>query len=172
MSDALAPAPELFVAVGAIVRLTAADLVAVERSAQRSPRRRARFCAHTQRNDLLHEMLICLARDTYVRPHRHPGKSESFHIIRGELDVVLFHDDGAIREIIRMGPYSSGLAFFYRLSEPCYHTVVVKSEQVLFHETTNGPFDPAETDYAPWAPPEGDADCKAYLRSLCEGGRP
>ena len=101
-------------------------------------------------------MLICLARETYIRPHRHAGKSESFHMIDGELDVVLFHDDGAIREVIRMGPYQSRQPFFYRLMEPCFHTVLVSTPHAVFHETTNGPFDPADTEFASWAPAEGD----------------
>ena len=113
------------------------------------------LCMHPTPADPLHEMIICLARSTYVRPHRHEGKSESFHIIEGELDVVLFHDDGAVREVIRMGPYQSGQVFFYRLMEPCFHTVLVNTPHVLLHETTNGPFDPEDTEYATWAPPEG-----------------
>jgi cupin fold WbuC family metalloprotein len=157
---------EVLVAAGGVVRLAAADLAPIVERATRSPRRRARLCAHPGPADPLHEMLICLARDTYVRPHRHAGKSESFHVIDGELDVVLFHDDGAIREVIRLGPYASGRAFFYRLMEPCFHTVLVNTPHALFHETTNGPFDPAETEFAPWAPAEGDRGAAAYIERL------
>ncbi len=108
------------------MRVTAADLAAVRDRGTRSPRKRARLCTHPVPTDPLHEMLICLARGTYVRPHRHAGKSESFHIIEGELDVLLFHDGGSIREVIRMGPYQSGKVFFYRLMEPCFHTVLAE----------------------------------------------
>ncbi len=44
-------------------------------------RKRVRLCAHPSQDDLLHEMLIVHERSTYVRPHKHPGKSESIHII-------------------------------------------------------------------------------------------
>ena len=108
-------------------------------------------------------MIICLARGTYVRPHRHVGKSESFHIMEGELDVVLFEDDGAVREVIRMGSYQSGQVFFYRLMEPRFHTVLVRSPHVLVHETTNGPFDPADTEFATWSPAEGDPSAAGYI---------
>jgi cupin fold WbuC family metalloprotein len=157
---------EVMVASDDIVRVTAADLAAFRERATRSTRKRARLCAHRTTADPLHEMLICLARGTYVRPHRHGGKSESFHIIEGELDVVLFHDDGTVREVIPMGPYASGKVFFYRLAEPCYHTVVVNTPHVLFHETTNGPFDPADTEFAEWAPAEGDASAAEYVNEL------
>jgi cupin fold WbuC family metalloprotein len=175
MMGTRARSAEVLVASGEIVRVTAADLAAIENEALKNPRKRARFCAHTDNTDPLHEMLICLARDTYVRPHRHEGKSESFHMIAGELDVVLFHADGRVREVIRMGPYSSGKVFFYRLMEPCFHTVLVKTPQALFHETTNGPFDPLDTEFAPWAPVEGDIASAAFidrLRHTCETALP
>src|SRR5687767_10943614 len=92
---------------GGVVCLAAIDVERVRERGIRAERKRARICAHPSAADPLHEMIICLDRGTYIRPHRHAGKSESFHIIDGELDVVLFEDDGAIREVIRMGPYQS-----------------------------------------------------------------
>ena len=55
-----------------------------------------RICLHNSVEDNLHEMLIVLPRHLYVRPHRHIGKSESFHIIEGELDVFIFDNDGNV----------------------------------------------------------------------------
>jgi cupin fold WbuC family metalloprotein len=158
--------PEVLVASGGVVRVTAADVAEVVARGAGSPRKRARLCAHPSPADALHEMLICLARETYVRPHRHAGKSESFHIIEGELDVVLFDDAGAVRDVIAMGPYQSGRAFFYRLMEPCFHTVLVKTPFALFHETTNGPFDAADTEFAEWSPPEGGTAAGEYIDRL------
>ena len=166
MTDTRELSAEVLVASGGVVRVTATDLAAVRDRGVHSPRRRARLCAHPDPADPLHEMLICLARGTYVRPHRHAGKSESFHIIEGELDVVLFRHGGAVHEVIPMGPYQSGKVFFYRLTEPCYHTVLVNTPHVLFHETTNGPFNPADTEFAPWAPPEGDPQAAEFMSRL------
>lgn len=140
------------VAAGGVVCLAAADVERVREQSLRSARQRARICAHPVTDDPLHEMIICLNRGTYIQPHRHAGKSESFHMIEGELSVVLFEDNGEIRQVIRMGPYQSQQTFFYRLMEPCFHTVLVRTPQAVFHETTNGPFDQADTEYAPWAP--------------------
>jgi len=148
--------PEVQVASGDVVRLGTRDVKQLHDRAHRVERNRVRICAHPSTDDPLHEMIICLERDTYIRPHRHAGKSESFHMIDGELDVVLFDDDGAIRQIIRMGPYGSRASFFYRLMEPCFHTVLVRTPLATFHETTNGPFNPGDTENAAWAPPEGD----------------
>ena len=166
MTGVRVASPEVLVATGGVVCVTAADVAEVVARATRSPRNRARLCAHPSPADALHEMLICLARETYVRPHWHAGKSESFHIIEGELDVVLFDDAGTVRDVIAMGPYQSGKAFFYRLMEPCFHTVLVKSPFALFHETTNGPFDAADTEFAEWSPPEGSAAVVEFVDRL------
>ena len=166
MTSVRSASPEVLVAAGGVVRVTAADVAEVVARAARSPRKRARLCAHPSPTDVLHEMLICLARETYVRPHRHAGKSESFHIIDGELDVVLLDDAGAVRDVIEMGPYQSGKVFFYRLMEPCFHTVLVKTTFALFHETTNGPFDAADTEFAEWAPVEGEPEVATYIERL------
>ncbi len=157
---------EVLVSAGGVVKVTAADMSEVVRRGTRSSRKRARLCTHPDSSDRLHEMLICLAAGTYVRPHRHVGKSESFHIIDGELDIVLFHDTGTIREVIRMGPYHAGKTFFFRLMEPCFHTVLVKSQHVLFHETTNGPFNPADNEYAAWAPAENEPGVEPFLDTV------
>src|SRR5204862_7136681 len=127
-------------ATGGVGRITDGGVGMVKGTGTTNARRRARLCAHPNPDDPLHEMLIVLDRGTYVRPHRHAGKSESFHVIEGELDVVLFDYDGTVRDVVRMGPYGSGRAFYYRLMEPCYHTVLVSTPFALFHETTNGPF--------------------------------
>jgi hypothetical protein len=66
-----------------------------------------------------------------------------------------------------MGPLDSGLTFFYRLSNACFHAVVPESEYVIFHETTNGPFDPGDTEYAKWAPPETEPEAaRKYVDDL------
>lgn len=157
---------EVFQADGGVIRVTAADVAEVVRKGTTNARRRSRLCAHPGPSDRLHEMLIVLDRGTYIRPHRHAGKSESFHLIEGELDVVIFRDDGSVREVVRMGPYGSGKAFFYRLAEPCFHSVLVNTPFALFHETTNGPFDRADTEFAAWSPAEGEAEAAAFVEGL------
>ena len=135
--------------------------------ARENERRRMRLCAHRSSDDALHEMLIVHTPETYVRPHKHLAKSESFHVIEGEADVVLFDEEGRIVELISMGPYPSGACFYYRLADPYYHGLVIHSELFLFHETTNGPFDRRDTLFAPWSPPENDpAAVRAYREQL------
>jgi cupin fold WbuC family metalloprotein len=149
------------------VKVDSDDIVRLVESSKKNQRRRIRLCTHQDVDNPLHEMIIIHERDTYVRPHRHPGKSESFHVIEGLVDIVLFADDGTVDEVIPMGDYQSGLKFYYRLRQPLYHTLVIHSEILVFHETTNGPFRKENTIFASWSPEEGDQDgAESFLAEL------
>ncbi len=75
--------PDVFYTTRSLVQVSEADLQWLQDKARVSPRGRARLCAHPDPDASVHEMLICLARTTYVRPHRHQ-RSESAHIIRAQ----------------------------------------------------------------------------------------
>lgn len=135
-----------------IVKVDSDTIAFLESVAQKSSRRQSRLCTHSNENDKVHEMLIIHEKDIYVRPHKHLSKSESFHIMQGEVDIVLFDDSGDITNVIELGEYASGKPFYYRFNIEVYHTVMIKSEVAIFHETTLGPFNPEDTVYATWAP--------------------
>lgn len=147
---------EVLVADEPLVRLTGADIDTLKRKAGENARARVRLCAHPTVDDRLHEMFIVHQRDTYVRPHKHLGKTESAHIVDGLATWVIFDEAGRVTDTIRMGAYGSGLPFYYRMSRPSYHTLLIHSEWLVFHEITNGPFDPDQTVFAPWAPSNDD----------------
>ena len=158
---------EVLASTGDVVTVNRQDLEGLKRAAAASPRKRFRLCAHQSVVDDLHEMVVVLSRETYVRPHKHLGKSESFHLVEGELLVVLFDEAGAITQVIAMSPPTGGGSWFYRLSASRYHAVMPLSEMVVFHETTNGPFRREDTVWAPWAPAEEDRGlAEAYVSDL------
>jgi cupin fold WbuC family metalloprotein len=112
-------------------------------------------------------MLIVHEHGAYVRPHKHLGKTESAHVIEGLADVVVFDDHGEVSDVFSLGDYSSGLSFYYRMATPTYHMLIIRSDVLVFHEITNGPFDRAKTVFAPWAPDDGDTDLIAsFLAEL------
>jgi len=147
---------EVYSANSNIISTDFAEINRLKKEVLSTPYNRIRLCAHQNADDLLHEMLIVIAQGSYVRPHKHINKSESFHIIEGMLDVIIFNDNGDIIEIIPMGKPSSGRKFFYRLSMSWFHTLVLRTKVVVFHETTNGPFIKENTICAPWSPEPGD----------------
>lgn len=164
---------EVLVTSEAITKVAQPDIEFLKKRVALSPRKRIRFCAHPASDHNLHEMMIVLAKGTYVRPHKHDNKVESFHIIEGAVDVILFEESGTIHEVIRMGDYTSGKNFYYRLAEPRYHTLILRSDLLILHETTNGPFKKSDTIFAPWAPEEGDEKGIAkFMQKLAESVAP
>jgi cupin fold WbuC family metalloprotein len=149
---------EVYVAEDSIVTIGPSEIAFVKEKARTSTRRRARICAHRSNSDALHEMVIALQSESYIRPHRHVGKVESFHVIEGTVDVVVFDDHGAIVNVVELGDLSTGRNVYYRLSDSRFHTLLIHGDQLVIHEVTNGPFDPALTLLAPFAPDENSTD--------------
>lgn len=142
------------------------DLVELKRLASLNPRQRVRFCAHRSPDDRLHEMFIVHTRDCYVRPHRHLGKAESISILEGEVDLVLFNADGTVLRVLAMGSPQSGRTFFHRLSEPVFHTLLIRSEYLVFHEITEGPFVRTQTEFPVWAPQDNTGEAATFIANL------
>lgn len=160
---------EVLVADVPLVQISRGDIEMLKERARSTPRRRIRICAHRTTDDPLHEMLIVHGADAYVRPHKHPGKSESIHVIEGTATVVFFEDTGAVSEMLRVGDYSSRRQFYVRIAEPVFHTLLIDSDVLVFHEVTNGPFRREDTVFAPWSPEEEDvAAATAFRRRLAE----
>ena len=123
---------EVLYAENEVVVFGKADLEELKRLAMLTPRKRIRLCTHRNPSDSLHEMFIIHTKDTIVPPHKHIGKTESFSILEGRVDVILFHDDGKVHETIRMGDPASGLPFYYRLADPIFHTLNIHSDFLVF----------------------------------------
>lgn len=158
---------EVFVADESIVRLGAEQITFLKQQALSSNRKRARICTHRSNEDALHEMLIAISADSYIHPHKHTSKVESFHIIEGLVDVVVFDDAGAIVDVVELGDVSTGKNFYYRLSDSLFHTLLIHSDFLVVHEVTNGPFVANETILASFAPPESSyEEALAYVADL------
>lgn len=164
--------PEVFYASEPIVTADAPDVERLKSEARSARRHRARLCTHLSLDDPLHEMFIVHSAGTYVRPHRHVGKSESFHVVDGIMDVAVFDEGGGVVKAFRMGPYGTGHVFYCRLNQSAFHSFVFRTPLVVFQEITNGPFDPSRTQFAPWAPPEDDVAAAAYFSWLQDASVP
>jgi cupin fold WbuC family metalloprotein len=158
---------EVLEAKDPIVTVSYADIEFLKISAAQNERKRIRLCTHRGVNNLLHEMLIVHEKGIYVRPHKHLLKSESVHIIEGLVDVIVFDDIGNVSDVISMGDYSSRLKFYYRMPDPYYHTLLIRSDVLVFHEVTNGPFKKEDTIFAPWSPDENNIFAlKGFIEKL------
>ena len=149
---------EVFYSDAAVVTANDDDIAELKRLAAQSPRLRSRLCTHPDASAGVHEMLIVHHRDAYVRPHKHLGKPESFYVIEGTALVVIFEDDGRLRDVLDMAPFGHGRTCYYRMPDEVNHTILITSEWLVFHETTAGPFQPAMTTFPAWAPDGHDLD--------------
>lgn len=159
--------PEVFLAEGPISAIGRSELDILKAAVKASAKRRARINTHPDGEDTLHEMIIAIDPSSYVRPHKHPGKSEAFHIVEGDVDIVVFRDDGEIDRILPLGAPGSGRSFYYRMSAPFFHTLVIRSDVLIVHEITNGPFRPQATIFADFAPDDSEPrKAEAYQADL------
>lgn len=123
-----------------IVCINRENLEKIRTAAGISSLRRARFCLHLSHEDKVQQMVLAFCRDTVVPIHRHTGKSESFHVIEGRLEVLLFDDKGEKSDVILMGPVESGLTFIHRINRNAWHTIRPLTEMVILHEIVAGPY--------------------------------
>lgn len=158
--------PGVFTAKGPITCITNEDISIIKKDAYASPLLRSRICIHNNTDDPVQEMIIALCKDSYIPPHRHVGKTESFHIIYGQADILFFEKTGDISHMISLG-IDAPDGFYYRLSAPLFHTVLSRGEMVVIHETITGPFHPEENLKAPFAPDDKDYyAARKYLAML------
>ena len=97
-------------------------------------------------------MIIVFHKDTIITPHRHPlGRSESYHLIEGAMNVYFFDDEGNTKNAIRLEEQSKNKNFYYRLSSHTWHLPVPTTEFMIYHETITGPFlSEEDIEYPVW----------------------
>ena len=118
--------------------------------AQKDPNKRARICLHKNDEEMVQEMIIAFCKDSYIRPHRHIDKSESYHIIEGRIEIIFYNDSGIEIDKVVLSDKIDEHPFLFRISNSAWHTVVPKSDFVIIHEVTKGPFNKNSSEFADW----------------------
>jgi len=144
----------------------------LKKKASISPCYKSRVCLHESLNDSLQDMLICLNRKSYVRPHKHRNKEESLQIIEGRFLLVLFDDRGAVIGKKIFGPCIKKNSILCRIREGVWHTVIPISSFVVIHEVTTGMENGLmDRVYAPWSPENGGIEATKFTRAILKAGR-
>jgi cupin fold WbuC family metalloprotein len=134
------------------------------KEARKTPNGCFRICLHSSINSPIQQMVIAFTRKTYFPPHRHPNKTESYHILSGRVVVVFFSDEGDIVHSFIMDKDDKKSVQIYRQNGCYWHTIVVLSDFAVIHEIVNGPYIKIENEYVGWAPSEEDNDAKDAFR--------
>ena len=125
-----------------------------------------RLCLHEGPDALLHDMIVVQYAGQYFRPHKHLEKSESYHMIKGEMGVVIFDDEGKAVDACRMD--ASGTAI-YGVGTGMYHTNFPLTDVAVYHESRPGPFVPGDSVFAPWGPDGEDEEAaRKFVAELAE----
>jgi cupin fold WbuC family metalloprotein len=149
--------------------LTHAQLDELTAKAASGPRRRAHLSVHASAEDPVQRYFVAARPESYFRPHRHLTKAELAIVVRGRLDVLTFDAEGRVLE--RHGIGEGADHFAYEATDGTWHALVALTEDCVFFEVKQGPYDPATSvEFAPWAPAEGEANAASYQRWLREAG--
>jgi cupin fold WbuC family metalloprotein len=134
-----------------------------------SERLRKNLNLHDDYADPCQRLFIAMEPGTYIRPHRHtdPPKPECFMAVRGKLALVVFDDDGEVKQVISFGDGCHTLAIDLPAGE--WHSIIVIEPGSIFFETKPGPYVAmSDKDFAPWAPEENSPEVGSYLSVLTE----
>lgn len=148
-----------------MIRITTELIEKVVAQARQSPRLRMNYNFHSELSDPVQRLLNALEPWTYIRPHKHTTKEESFVLLSGTILAVSFNDDGSIRDHAILSQQSgiSGIEF----EENCYHMLTALETGSAVFEIKEGPFVPhTEGSSAPWAPKEGTPEAKGFLEKV------
>ncbi len=146
-------------------RITSQLIDNVIEQARKSPRLRMNYNFHPQLSDPVQRLLNALEPWTYIRPHKHTTKEESFVLLRGTILAVAFNDDGTIRdhEILSTRTGIQGIEF----EGNCFHMLTSLETGSAVYEIKEGPFEPhTERNSASWAPREGTPEAKEFLAKV------
>ncbi len=158
---------EVYHAIDSQFALVRSDIKNLVRYAKNNKRQRVRLCVHTSPIELVHQMFIVHPGHAYVRPHKHVSRSESMLVLEGVVDYVKFDELGEIKEVIRMGDYASGEPFFNSIAQNEFHTIVIRSNWLVFIEVTQGPFEKNDTVFGDWSPLEARTELvEEYINVL------
>ena len=108
---------------------------------------KSRYCAHNSIKDSIHEMMIFHKKDTVILPHQ--TCNESYLIIEGELDLLIYNELNEPVELVEMGAYGKNKVVYFRLDPPRYRAVRLVSD-TLFFEVKQGPLRKESTIWANW----------------------
>lgn len=152
---------EVYYFVGPITCVEAQQIDWLISQAAQTERKRARICFHEDIESPVHEMLIAMGQESYVPPHRHDSKSESYQLLRGRVDLLVFSEEGELEQVLEMNADDAG-PVYARIPSGIFHTFLFRSPWTVYFETSQGPFRRSATTFAPWGSSEDSG--KEFLR--------
>jgi cupin fold WbuC family metalloprotein len=137
-----------------------AVIAEMARHATKSERKRVHLLLHAGHGDQVQRLMIFMQPGTYVRPHQHSAQWEMLILIQGRGALLKFAWDGKIVSRLEVGTETPVV----QIPAGTWHGFVVLEPDTVVMELKPGPYRPSE--FADWAPPEGDPSAISFLTSL------
>lgn len=142
-------------------------LAGLSNEARNSTRLRKNYNYHELLSDPINRMLNAIEPGSYVQPHKHenPDKREAFIILKGQVVVFFFDDEGEMINHVLLSRDSG--RFGVEIKPGQWHSLASLESGSVVYEVKDGPYIPiSDKNMAPWAPKEGDKDAPDYLAGL------
>jgi cupin fold WbuC family metalloprotein len=155
--------------------ITTNDLHELAGKAADSERLRAHMNVHDALDANVQRLFIATEPETYMRPHRHPEahKWEFFVVLEGAIDLLIFEEDGSLKQRIPMAPNQTRAV---EVPPGTWHAYACQQSGTLALEVKEGAYIPTpEADFAPWSPAEnteGAAAFRDWMRTAKTGSTP
>lgn len=112
--------------------------------AKASPRKRMHYDLRDDENDLSMRMLNAMEPETVIPIHRHNETTEEIVVLRGEVEEILYDDQGNEQEHYYLK--AGGDAMACRVPIGQYHTCRSLKSGTVIIEFKRGMYDPATTE--------------------------
>ncbi len=116
----------------------------VSARAKESPRLRMNYNFHRSLDEKCHRFLNAVEPGTVVDVHRHPGKDETFVLLRGKVVVQTFNDDGSMIDSIELCPDDG--KYGANIPKGVWHKIESMESGSVIFECKEGPFVPHAVD--------------------------
>jgi cupin fold WbuC family metalloprotein len=137
-----------------------AVITEMTRHAMKSERKRVHLLLHAGHGDQVQRLMIFMQPGTYVRPHHHRLQWEMLILLQGRGALLTFAAEGEIVRRLEMCAETP----VAQIPAGTLHGFVVLEPDTVVMELKPGPYQ--QSEFAAWAPPEGDSGAPAFLRSL------
>ena len=112
--------------------------------AKASPRKRMHYDLRDDENDLSMRMLNAMEPETVIPIHRHNETTEEIVVLRGEVEEILYDDQGNEQEHYYLK--AGGDAMACRVPIGQYHTCRSLKSGTVIIEFKRGMYDPSTTE--------------------------
>ena len=140
-------------ATGKVVSVGAAELNVLHAESRRSTESPARLSIFQPCNARLREDFRSCAAATSVQPYKNVRGDESIFIVRGDAQLQLFDDQGAVTHSIAMGDADSNNPYFCRIPPGVFRAFIPRSSEVVIVQAGPVSADPSDITPAVWSRP-------------------